>query len=413
MRSVQTGNSVTTGSVGRKANAEAVFDAPAGTRFASVRWSGKVRRVDCRYALQMWAEVPNAAPVPILNVRSNEGCPKRGRAQAKDVSARELGVNGATRIVQRVTCVPARGKTSCSSRNSNFVRTDRLELLIEDVAPPTVAIDAGTALGRAEWVAGAHQHLDYVATDNAGVDRVTAAIAGAVAGWQTRPCRPADNGVFDDLQPCVDGAGQIDVDTTRTSDGTHELVVHAQDVAGNVATSQAVAARVDNTAPERIDVAVTGESGWRNHSDVELSWTNRVETDRAPIVAAVYKLCPAAGGECRTGEQTGVAMSRLGLSVPSPGQWTASVWLRDAAGNQNSGASSVPVSFGYDPERPKLEFEPASPADPTLVAVRMSDAISGIADGAIEIGGLVMTAATLPPCNGPGQPALVETDGWQ
>ena len=160
--------------------------------------------------------------------------------------------------------------------------------------------------------------------------------------------------------------------TARTN-----LSFSAQDVAGNVATSQAVAARVDNTAPERIDVAVTGESGWRNHSDVELSWTNRVETDRAPIVAAVYKLCPAAGGECRTGEQTGVAMSRLGLSVPSPGQWTASVWLRDAAGNQNSGASSVPVSFGYDPERPKLEFEPASPADPTLVAVRMSDAVSG------------------------------------
>jgi hypothetical protein len=40
-------------------------------------------------------------------------------------------------------------------------------------------------------------------------------------------------------------------------------------------------------------------------------------------------------------------------------------------------------------------------------------AVGLVADGAIEIGGLVMTAATLPPCNGPGQPALVETDGWQ
>ena len=94
-----------------------MLEASAGTRFASVRWSGKVRRVDCRYALQMWAEVPNAAPVAILNVRSNEACPKRGRAQAKDVL--ELGssaLNGATRIVQRATCVPGRGKPSCSGK---------------------------------------------------------------------------------------------------------------------------------------------------------------------------------------------------------------------------------------------------------------------------------------------------------
>ena len=40
-------------------------------------------------------------------------------------------------------------------------------------------------------------------------------------------------------------------------------------------------------------------------------------------------------------------------------------------------------------------------------------AVGLFADGAIEIGGLVMTAAALPPCNGPGQPAVVETDGWQ
>jgi hypothetical protein len=36
-----------------------------------------------------------------------------------------------------------------------------------------------------------------------------------------------------------------------------------------------------------------------------------------------------------------------------------------------------------------------------------------VSDGAIEISGLVMTADLLPPCNGPGQPALVETDDWQ
>ena len=67
MRSVQTGNSVTTGSVGRKANAEAVFDAPAGTRFASVRWSGKVRRVELRAmaATLLLEPVPSMSPVAL------------------------------------------------------------------------------------------------------------------------------------------------------------------------------------------------------------------------------------------------------------------------------------------------------------------------------------------------------------
>ncbi len=40
-------------------------------------------------------------------------------------------------------------------------------------------------------------------------------------------------------------------------------------------------------------------------------------------------------------------------------------------------------------------------------------AVALFADGSIEIGGLVMTADLLPPCNGPGQPALVEANDWQ
>jgi hypothetical protein len=40
-------------------------------------------------------------------------------------------------------------------------------------------------------------------------------------------------------------------------------------------------------------------------------------------------------------------------------------------------------------------------------------AVGLVASGAIEIGGLIMTATDLPPCNGPGQPALVEATDWQ
>jgi hypothetical protein len=385
-RGVLTGNEVTYESVRRGAKAEAVVEAPEGTRFLSVRWSGKARRVDCRYALQMWGEVPNAAPLPILNVRPNEGCPKRGRAQGKSVSGREIELNGATRIVQRVTCVPSRGKSACSTRNANYVRTDRLSLLVEDTAPPSIEIFPMT-LEPGDWMAGRFQPLNFRARDNVGIASASAGIADATVGSETPTCRRAvpETDGFAELLPCVPTAGQIDIDTTRIPDGTHEIAVRVQDIAGNITVSPTVTAHVDNTPPERVDVAVSGASGWRNHADVELSWTNRVEADRAPIAAAVYKLCPAAGGECRSGKQAGDGISRLALSVPSPGQWTASVWLGDAAGNESSAASSVPVAFGYDPEAPKLEFEPPSPADPTLIAVKASDGLSGLATGAIEI----------------------------
>jgi hypothetical protein len=39
-------------------------------------------------------------------------------------------------------------------------------------------------------------------------------------------------------------------------------------------------------------------------------------------------------------------------------------------------------------------------------------AVGLVADGPIEIAGLVMTADGLPPCNGPGQPAVISTTDW-
>jgi hypothetical protein len=45
----------------------------------------------------------------------------------------------------------------------------------------------------------------------------------------------------------------------------------------------------------------------------------------------------------------------------------------------------VPVTLRYDPDPPQLAFEPPSASDPTLVAVKLTDAVSGVSDGSIEI----------------------------
>ena len=71
--------------------------------------------------------------------------------------------------------------------------------------------------------------------------------------------------------------------------------------------------------------------------------------------------------------------------MPGPGEWKLSVWRTDAAGNQSEAHRSVPVTLRYDPEPPKLAFESPDPADPTLVAARATDDLSGVAGGAIDI----------------------------
>ena len=88
---------------------------------------------------------------------------------------------------------------------------------------------------------------------------------------------------------------------------------------------------------------------------------------------------------CSRGTQAAPDISRLPIAVPGPGEWTLSMWRRDAAGNEEADNASVPVTLRYDPEPPQLAFEPSEAADPTRVAVRVTDHVSGLADGTIEI----------------------------
>lgn len=386
LRGLVTSNAVTSGRVPRGALALVTINAPAGTRFTRFRWAGTVRRRDCRYSLQLYADAPDVKPISIKNVRANRGCPRASRAQAAGYRSRTFNVSGATRIVQRVICAGGQGRKSCSARGSNFIRTYQAEVGIVDTLAPAVGVAADTALARGEWVQGT-QTLNYDTNDNVGVRTAQAVVAGQTGGSQQRPCALASpDGAFANGTPCPNGPGQIEVATNRFPEGTHALVVQAQDTAGNTGNSAEVTARVDNTPPSRVDVGVEEGQEWRNSNDFAVAWVNPMEADRAPISAAEYKLCAATGGgSCIRAEQTGAEIARFGVQVPSPGEWTVSLWRRDAAGNQSEDAASVPVTLRYDPEPPQLGFEPPSAGDPTLVAVQVTDKVSGLADGSIEI----------------------------
>jgi hypothetical protein len=385
LRGLITSNVLQAGQVPRGAVAMVTIAAPAGTRFTTFRWAGSAQRRDCRYALQLYADAPDVKPIPIKNVRANQNCPKPSRAQAAGYRARTFVVNGATRIVQRVICVGASDRKSCSTRGANYIRTYKAQVGIADGQPPGVTILGDTPLARGDWVGGS-QPLDYDAIDNVGVRMAQAVVGGLTGGSQQRSCALASpDGAFADGTPCPNGPGQISVDTNRFPEGTQQLVVQGQDAAGNFGTSNVVTTHIDNTPPARVDAAADGGEQWRNQNNFGVAWVSTPEGDRAPIVAANYKLCPASGGTCIHGEQDGADISRFGVQVPAPGEWTLSLWRRDAAGNQTEDAASVPVTFRYDPESPQLAFERPAADDPTRISVQVTDNVSGLADGSIEI----------------------------
>ena len=85
-----------------------------------------------------------------------------------------------------------------------------------------------------------------------------------------------------------------------------------------------------------------------------------------------------------TGAGAGIAAID-NLAVPSPGEWELRLWREDAAGNQQADNASQPVKLRFDPEPPQLGFENQGVEDPTRVSVLVTDRISGLAGGGIEI----------------------------
>jgi hypothetical protein len=294
-------------------------------------------------------------------------------------------IPGTTRLVQRVICVGANGK-GCSASRSNYILTRLANATVEDTSGPSLTVASDTSLAKAEWVAGL-QPLDYDSSDNVGV-RVAEALAGQTSlGKDDRGgCAdgPKAQTYFRQV-PCNNGSGQIMVETRALSDGSQSIDVRAHDSAGNPSVTVPVQVRIDNTPPSRVDVSVDGGEGWRNRNTFTAAWFNPLELDRAPIKSAHYTLCRTAGGDCSEADAVGDGISSLTLPAPAPGEWTLSLFRRDAAGNQNRGYASVPVTLRYDPDPPQLAFEPPASADPTRVTVRVTDPLSGPSGGSIEI----------------------------
>ncbi|MBA3262115.1 MAG: hypothetical protein H0T69_06545, partial [Thermoleophilaceae bacterium] len=315
--------------------------------------------------------------------RANRNCPKSERAQTAQVGVprpKLFNIAGATRIVQRAVCVGGSRKRFCSARSINDVRTYYAEATVVDVSGPAVGIVQDNPFTQGAWVNGT-QSVSYTASDNVGVKSAQALIGGR--GRDPRHERPCD---YTRPIPCTNDPGTISVDTTKIGEGTQPLQVQAIDTADNANASQPVTVRIDHSAPGAVPVSVEGGETWRSANAFATVWQNPAEGDRAPITAAHWRLCRPGGNACTTGSQAGAEIARLAdLKVPEPGEWELRVVREDAATNRNDAYASQPVRLRYDPEPPALGFE-ASPADdPTRVSVAVTETISGVAGGQVEL----------------------------
>ncbi|MGN6817025.1 MAG: hypothetical protein ACTHK3_13235 [Solirubrobacterales bacterium] len=328
LRGLVSANVPGTGKVARGAQSGFELDAPPGTTFSRLRWSGHAQRRDCRYALQLYAERPGASPVSIRNVRANYHCPRPDVAQASSwPRLRSYDLGGATRIVQRVVCVGAPSREFCSARGQNFIRTFAAEATVVDGTPPSAGIAQRSPLALGEWVSG-KQTFDYDASDNVGIKSTSAVVGGQARATAPRECD------YSQQIPCPNGSGRFEINTAEAAEGSQPLAVAAEDSAGNRAESGAVTVRIDNAAPGAVPVGVGGGETWRNSNDFDLSWANPAEPDRAPITAAHYRLCREGSDECVSGDRAGAAIAAIeNVTVPSPAEWSLRLWREDEAGN--------------------------------------------------------------------------------
>ena len=119
-----------------------------------------MRRRDCRFALQLWADGPDIKEIPVKNMRANRRCPSPGVAQSAYDPPKPFNVTGATRIVQRIICVGSAKRNWCSARGRNYVRTYQVWVDLVDYIPPVVQILQDTPLATGAWVSDT-QPLNY------------------------------------------------------------------------------------------------------------------------------------------------------------------------------------------------------------------------------------------------------------
>lgn len=347
----------------------ATFDAPDGTTIDSIHGYFYLSRLGCNWGAGLKAT--------------------SGDLGGRFVYALQPGYCGTDQISwtywdwpvndKRVVLFVACGASSCDRSGETRAAMRSVRVTINDPTPPSLSNPRGDLWTNTGWVSGSRD-VAFDASDGAGIRRNAISIDDQPVATFTYAC--------DDTRaaPCSSQGYAATLDTTKvTPDGAHKLTLETTDAAGNPAQLTRTI-QVDNTAPPAPDgVVVDGGDGWRSANGFGVSWSNPATEGLAPIAEADYRICPASGTDCITGSRSGDAITHItDLQLPAAGDWTMTMWLRDAAGNASPDANGQ-VHLRFDPTAPTVDFDPPNPSDPTLVSALAADGESAIGDAHVAI----------------------------
>jgi len=366
----------------------------SGTRFARWRWEAPANTGISRVWGIWWHALHDGMEQRFGPGNAGGGFDPTLRATATDTTQRdfftEFGIP-APAIEDRLLC--ARGADRwCSLDPGSWSAIRSLTIDVFDGYPPVPGA-AGADLAAGGWRRGA-QRVNYWDSDTGGGVRFSETLLdGNRVGLTEYPCAKA---MIDGewratrMRPCPLGAAdEVTVQTTSFSDGPHSLARCATDFAGNSACLPATTVLIDNNPPAHPrGLALAGGEGWRRVDDFDLSWANPDQGKASPIGGAYWRIVGPSGYDTGVRYAAGRGLSALpDRRLPRPGVYSFRLWLRDEAGNADSG-TAIELSMRLDDVPPGVAFEPlderAGSELPHSVGAEVRDEHSGPAGGTIS-----------------------------
>ncbi|MGE5233050.1 MAG: hypothetical protein ACM3OB_02980 [Acidobacteriota bacterium] len=366
----------------------------SGTRFARWRWEAPAGTGISRVSGTWWHTLHDGMEQRIGTGNAGGGFDTFARATSTDTTQRGFSASFSTpqpALEDRLLC--ARGSEKwCSLEPGSWSALRSLTLNLYDGSAP-VPGSAGSDLAAGGWRRGA-QRVNYWDSDvGSGVRFSETLLDGGRVGLTEYPCAKAwieGEWRATRMLPCPTGAAsEITVQTTNFSDGPHELKRCATDFAGNGGCIPPTTVLIDNNppaSPRRLTLA--GGESWRRTDDFDFSWTNPAQAPASPIGGAYWRIAGPSGYDTGVQFAGGHELASLAdRKLPRAGVYSLRLWLRDEAGNSDSG-TAVDATMRLDDVRPGVAFEPVAEetaADlPDTVAAEAVDEDSGAAGGTIS-----------------------------
>lgn len=396
----------------------------SGTRFARWRWVAPAGTGITRVTGTWWHTLHDGMEQRIGTGNWNGGFDPFVSAGGTDVTPRNFAVDLSVpqpALEDRLLCARAEDKW-CSIEPDSWSAVRALAITLFDGYTPVPGA-AGSDLVAGGWRRGA-QRVTYWDNDfGGGVRSSETQLDGARVGVTEYPCAEATidgerRGTR--MQPCPTSAtGEVTVQTTNFSDGPHALTRCAADFADNTACLFPVTVLIDNNPPAHPrNLTLAGGEGWRRVDNFDFAWQNPDQGPASPIGGAYWRITGPAGYDTGVDLASAHDISSLAdRTLPRPGVYAFHVWLRDEAGNADSG-SAIEIPMRLDDVPPGVTFEavpdPTGPELPQTVSAAVSDEHSGPASGEIEYRRLnaerwIELATKLQPEGEPGTASLIAT----